>query len=304
MNKRSISFSFVIIMIFLAIFVKAEDLVDVYDDNEGIYFCTKDLDVLNSVTTKVPENNNTDKGRYCAANKLDSELLTDFRHCFLMIAKKIKGNDSFYYLESDQAPFGYGSEDSGLSSSGGSENSLNSPPSKQGKARAEMIATGTAIACVPMLGQDDIKNKAVDGKVKSMFYWWTAIQNIMHESANKKLYNTFSHNCCTVASEAIGKVGGHLENINFLSFNEGYGTMDRKEISLLEFLGLATKLSSEVSSASSGKIFNFLFKIDSSKGSEICHDKHNDTKKIMFMIMKNYSSMKGSVTNFSTIQFF
>jgi hypothetical protein len=62
MKKSYIFFLFSIVMLFSACIVKAENLVDVNDD-EDIYFCTKDLDVLNLVATEIPENNNTDKGR-------------------------------------------------------------------------------------------------------------------------------------------------------------------------------------------------------------------------------------------------
>jgi hypothetical protein len=176
------------------------------------------------------------------------------------LPEKLEEMAAFIMLETDQALFGYGSEDSGWSTS------------KQGKARAETLTPGTAIACVPVLDQKDICNRLVDGKERKMFYWWTVVQNYMDEDANEDLYDTSSHNCCTVASNAIKEVGGHLEGLDFTSFNEGYGTIDTDGMTLLKFIGLSASISSEVSRASSNKVTRFLFKNDGIMGTEVCHD--------------------------------
>lgn len=250
---------------FLVCAVRAENQPN---NGESIYFCTKDLDVLHSVAIENPANNDTEKGRYCAANNFDSAILKKFRHCFLMLARKVKGNGHFYYLETDQALFGYGSEDSGSSAT-----------SKRGKARAETLVPGTAMACVPVLNQGDIHGNNLldtDGKERNMFYWWTVVQNYMDADATENSYDTYTHNCCTVASNAIKKVGGHLEKINFASFNEGYGIIDKEGMSLLKFIGLSAAVSWEFGKGSSNKVSRFLFKSDSILGSEICNDNNHD----------------------------
>jgi len=174
--------------------------------------------------------------------EINNELNLKFRHCFLLLAKQIRINEKFYYLKADQAPFGYGSEDSGLSTS------------KQGTVRTEVIGSNTAIACVPVLEQGDIQGKPIDGRnEESMFYWWTKIQLLMHKDAKTNLYDTFKHNCCTVTYDAIKAVGGHLDRINFSNFNEGYGIIDRDGLSLLNFLGLSSAVSAEISRASANK---------------------------------------------------
>jgi hypothetical protein len=99
MIKCLIYFLFVLANLFWECTVRAETQTGIHNDNgESIYFCTKDLDILKSIANENPANNNTGKGQYCAANKLNSTLLTKFRHCFVMIARKIRGNGSFYYV--------------------------------------------------------------------------------------------------------------------------------------------------------------------------------------------------------------
>ena len=110
-----------------------------------------------------------------------------------MFARQIKGNDEFYYLETDQALFGYGSGDGDNGSS----------TSKQGKVRAETLDSGTAIACVPVLNQNDIRGKLINSKERAMFYWWTVIQNYMDEDASNNLYDTSTHLSITVVRSLL-----------------------------------------------------------------------------------------------------
>lgn len=243
------------------------------DDNRSVYFCTKDLDALRSVAKENKENIGTTKDEYCVHKEISNNVNLKFRHCFLLLAQKIKVNDKFYYLKTDQAPFGYGSEESGLLTP------------KRGTARAEEIEPGTTIACAPVLDKKDIKGKLFDGAdEEDMFYWWTKIQNLMNKDAKTADYDTFKHNCCTVAFDAIKKVDGHLERINFSNFNEGYGTINRDGLSLLEFLGLSGKVSSEISKASANKwIFkasvilpaNSMEERQSGAETSDCNDKHD-----------------------------
>ena len=232
-------------------------------EEEGVYFCTKDIDVLHSAAPQVSEdiNPDTDRSLYCATNDFNDKLFTEFRHCFLMIAKKIEENGDYCLLKTDHALFGYGSEDSGSSP----------PRSSNGIARAETITPGIPIACVLVLSQDDIENKLHEGKKRRMFFWWTQIMNHMDEDANNNQYETFKHNCCTVAADAIKKVGGHIERINFASFNKGYGVIN-KDGGFLPPLEAIFSVSSQITRSCTDRLYGFIFQVNTMVKSQACEE--------------------------------
>lgn len=166
--------------------------------NEGIYFCTKDLDAMKAVS--VENENNLGTSHFAVHNNLNNPYNTGLRHCFIVHATKIGEDKTSLYLKVENA-LGYGSPDFALRA-------------KTGGVYPEPIIKNATVSCVPVFEESDLK-----GQEEEIFDVWMKAYSSMYKKSKKFEYNTIGHNCCTVAYKAIKDIGGHLERINEKSFN-------------------------------------------------------------------------------------
>ncbi len=168
-------------------------------EEQGVYFCTKDLDAMSSFSET--NGNNIHEGNFIVYDDLNNPHNTKLRHCFMILATKIGEEHGNLYLSRDAA-FGYGSVDYVLRA-------------KAGVVYDEPYIPRATVSCVPVFEKGDL----VEINNKDMFDVWLSVQRSMHDEQEKSEYNTIGHNCCTVAYQAVKDINGHLERIDATSFN-------------------------------------------------------------------------------------
>lgn len=179
--------------LFVVYFLFQTSYVCSQHSSEAIYFCTRDLD--NGFSTAGVEEENIGNAYIKVIPNIGNSENTILRHCFMMHGVKVKSKSSHDYLSSRTTlGFFYDSE-------------INEA------IYANEELSNQVVSCTPVR----VINKGEKGT-----FIWNDIANF-YNSEILKGYNTFSHNCCTVAYNSISAVGGDNSAIDPRSFNFGVG---------------------------------------------------------------------------------
>jgi hypothetical protein len=164
---------------------------------QAIYFCTKDIDALQSVAA----DNKYNEGfkNLTVYKKLNNEYHAFLRHCFFVFATTTKETDEILNLGSVKT-YGYGSDDFATASKGGRSYPETDVPNK-------------VISCVPIIKSGELT------KDNDIYDKWTDILRMMDEEADKTSYNVLGHNCCTVAYKIANDIQGNITQIDPNAFN-------------------------------------------------------------------------------------
>lgn len=208
------------------------------DGNEkSIYFCTKDIDALQSIAAENKDNDGFKN--LIVYKKLNNELHAFLRHCFFVFAKKISDNNDGTLTLKVMETYGYGSDNFDTASKGG-------------RAYPEADVEKKVVSCVPIIKNTDLTTESGD-----IYDKWAGVLRAMDKETDNP-YNTFGHNCCTVAYGVVKNIKGNLEQIDPSTFNL-YGV----GIIWGQTLGYITDLTSSSSSGSSIKANKTHFVSDS-----------------------------------------
>ncbi len=172
---------------------------------KSVYFCTKDLDSLQSspesVTGQNPDNKGNLEMQVYFPLENDKHTVFNFRHCFVTFASIDKVDKGVLHLKHVRT-YGYGG------------NPNPQEHKKTGGAYHEPNLEGKVISCVPVFESSALSNSSED-----IYDKWTKINRIMDEETESANYNTIGHNCCSVAYHAVKHAGGDISNINPSNFN-------------------------------------------------------------------------------------
>lgn len=177
------------------------------EEEQAIYFCTKDINSAQFSLMKNPwPEKNYGKGAFLKIiTKIDNNFQTNYRHCFMMLATK-NGEDEngeIVYLNKE-ATRGYGGDGS---------NSAWSGIVTRGAAYEEQDLDRIPISCVPILEINDIQKDSCNMYCK----WGKLMETMKHRSRTD--YHAMRHNCCTVAYGTTIDIGGHVERVDPKEFN-------------------------------------------------------------------------------------
>ena len=169
-----------------------------------IYFCTKDLDSLQSSPGFITGGNANNDGNinmqaYFPLEN-DQHNALNLRHCFVTFASIETRGSSILSLKQVKT-YGYGA------------NSNPNEHKKTGGAYQETDLQGKIVSCVPVLESSKLKGS------EDIYDKWSGIMRIMDKEISAANYNTVGHNCCSVAYHAIQSVGGDLSNVDSSNFN-------------------------------------------------------------------------------------
>ncbi len=167
---------------------------------EGVYFCTRDLDVLPSDSTSATGGNPNNKGGIEAYHPLRNNKHSDQRHCFILHGtlqeehntKILHPEDNFkiYHRKDDKLrltnikTLGYGLADY-----------PNPFGPNIGGAYQEDDLQNKVVSCVPIVEESESTNS------KDVHSNWLKAQEVMHDETAKP-YHLGKNSCCSVVYKA------------------------------------------------------------------------------------------------------
>lgn len=174
---------------------------------KDIFFCTKDLDSLQSspgsiTGSNVNNNGNANMQTYFPLEN-DKHNVLNLRHCFVTFASIETKEDSILTLKQVQT-YGYGA------------NPAPEGHKKTGDAYEESGLQKKIVSCVPVLESSKLK---LQGSGESIYQKWAKITEVMDKETDAANYNTIGHNCCSVAYHAVKEAEGDLSHIDSSNFN-------------------------------------------------------------------------------------
>jgi hypothetical protein len=214
-------------------------------DDKSIYFCTKDIDAVQSSPASSTGNNKENDGNvhmnvYFPLEN-DKHNVLNLRHCFMLFGTEVKNENSKVSLK-DVTTYGYGVP--------------NPNPSQYSKGGGTYIEKGLeqkVVSCVPVLQKSKMREN------ENIYDKWGKVLETMDREAKESLYNTAGHNCCSVAYKAVEAIAGDLSKIDPGNFNlYGLGIVWGATIgAITDNIGLSLHSSSLLSSTISAKIKDF-----------------------------------------------
>jgi hypothetical protein len=178
------------------------------EPGKDIFFCTKDLESLQSSPVSVTGSNHANLGTEDSMQvhfplNNDKHNTFNLRHCFVAFARVDKRVDnivgSILHLTEIQA-YGYGG---------------NPNPTEQEKTGGTYPEPGLdkkVVSCVPVLESSKLTDP------DEIYQKWGVILQAM-DSRRKVNYNTIGHNCCSVAYHAVEQAKGDTSSIDPTCFN-------------------------------------------------------------------------------------
>jgi hypothetical protein len=194
---------------------------------KDIFFCTKDLDALQSSPASITGSNLDNPGTIDDMQAYfplenDAHTIFNLRHCFVAFAKVEKKVDQILRLTQVNT-YGYGA------------NPNPAEYQKTGDAYREVGLDKKVVSCVPVFESAKLQPGEIYDK-------WSSVMRIMDEETDAAHYNTIGHNCCSVAYHAVEKSGGNLSAVDPSCFNlKGMGIIWGQTIgNITDYLTVST----------------------------------------------------------------